>query len=86
MKENKRVRVKCPEWHKGGSTVRIKRNRAYHEYYYISRSRLVMEEYLGRPLEDNEWVYHKNRNPSDDRIENLEIRIVERPVFSHLRV
>lgn len=33
--------------------------------------RIVMEEYLGRPLKDNEHVYHINNDPIDNRIENL---------------
>lgn len=32
-----------------------------------------MEEHLGRPLDQNEHVYHLNGNPKDNRIENLTI-------------
>jgi hypothetical protein len=39
---------------------------------YIKISRLIMAEYLQRPLDDKEVIHHKNKN-NDNRIENLEL-------------
>ena len=39
----------------------------------ILEHRLVMSEYLGRPLEDDEWVHHCDENQKHNEIENLEL-------------
>ena len=45
----------------------------YNKKSSIKQHRRIMEEFLGRRLEPNEVVHHKNGNKTDNRIENLEV-------------
>lgn len=41
------------------------------EHGYVLEHRVVMENYIGRLIRDDEEVHHKNRNRYDNRLENL---------------
>lgn len=67
---NKRGRVKGQgHVNKQGYVEVVENGKKYRQH------RRVMEDYLGRPLVSDETVHHKNGVRSDNRIENLELRV-----------
>ena len=73
-----------PNW-KGGIVLRNGRALIRKDGKYRLRSRIVMEQILGRKLTCMELVHHKNKNTLDDTPDNLEIVTRGRHNQIHIR-
>lgn len=52
---------------------------------YVMEHRLVMEEHIGRFLQEDEVVHHKNHNRSDNRLENLQLMTFKEHMSFHMK-
>lgn len=52
---------------------------------YIRRAHLIMEARIGRSLRNGEVVHHKNNDPSDDRLSNLQLMTIREHRQWHMK-
>jgi len=50
---------------------------------YVFEHRAIMAEFVGRPIRSDEVIHHINGNTSDNRLENLELRLRGGKDFYH---
>ena len=52
----------------------------------VRANRWIMEQELGRKLKPDEQVHHKNGDPLDNRLENLEVLTVKQHMCLHKQI
>jgi hypothetical protein len=79
-------------WHKGSNHGLYKQEGSIRKDGYVRISlggrriylhRYLMEQFLGRSLETNEHVHHKDNNPKNNVIENLALTTNSRHLKGH---
>jgi hypothetical protein len=68
--------IPAPSYYKGKKYIKER---------YIYEHRFIMENYLGRLLESNEVVHHKNENKLDNKLENLELKSKSKHSSDHAK-
>lgn len=59
--------------------------RKYIDGKEFKMARYIMEQHLGRKLERNEWVHHKDGNRFNDSIDNLEVLTPSEHTIEHIK-
>lgn len=79
-----RVKTSSPRKKKEGYWQVFRPNHPYCDYRgYILEHRLIMEEHLGRYLEQGEVVHHINEDPLDNRLINLKLMSLTEHISYH---